>query len=114
MLIIPGFIWLCITNWLIGVRKFQCTLAGNWGSRKQILCLADADAVIHPDYRRKGLLKTLTIHALEDMRKVPYEYHHFLKRKPEALLLLILRLGWTECRFFQTAYHLRCRKWLQT
>ena len=38
------------------------------------LCAADADAVVHPDHRRRGLLKKMTLMSFEDLAGTDCQY----------------------------------------
>jgi GNAT superfamily N-acetyltransferase len=59
---------------LVGVRG---NLAMRWQAGdpvQSVDCLCDADAVVHPDHRRKGLLQAMTRVNLQDLESTPYRY----------------------------------------
>jgi GNAT superfamily N-acetyltransferase len=69
--------WIYLTLYkgqLVGVRG---NLAMRWQagpSVQSVDCLCDADAVVHPDHRRKGLLRAMTQLNLQELESTSYRY----------------------------------------
>jgi GNAT superfamily N-acetyltransferase len=94
---------------LVGVRSYYATHWLVGGSGRSFLCLADADAVIHPEHRRKGILTNLTNLALQDMQDGPYEFIITLSANQNSAAA-ILKMGWKNVGFLQTAHYARVLK----
>jgi GNAT superfamily N-acetyltransferase len=91
---------------LVGVRSFFPSQWKIGSSGKTSLLLADADTVVHKDYRRRGLLTALTNYALKDLLDSPYEYILTLSANRFSAAA-VLKMGWINISFIQTAYHSR-------
>lgn len=65
-------------------------------------CLADADAVVHPDHRRRGLLEAMTAQSLEDFANSSYEYIITLSAR-RSTAANNLKLGWKSTGFVTVA-----------
>lgn len=87
---------------VVGVRGFYAMCWQVGLSDKRILCLGDADAVVHPDHRRRGLLGSMTDSALENLADSPYEYIVTLSAN-KITSAFNLHLGWQNAGFVQTA-----------
>lgn len=80
----------------VGVRAFAATCwQADPTGKQQHLCVADADAVVHPDHRRQGLLKSMTNSALRDLEKHPYDYVITLGAAPQSAASN-LGMGWAK------------------
>lgn len=77
----------------VGVRG---NLAMRWqvgNPAQQVDCLCDADAVVVPDHRRKGLLQALTLRNLQDMESTSFRYVVTLSANASSAASNI-KLGW--------------------
>lgn len=74
--------------------------------RCQIDCLEDADAVVHIDHRRKGLLKLMTLTMLEDLSNSRYVYDLTLSAN-EHSGASNLKLGWLNIGKNQTSVRIK-------
>lgn len=79
-----------VTEWEVGqpLQKFKC--------------LSDADAVIHPDHRRRGLLERMTKASLDEAAHHGFEYSITLSASP-ASAANNLKLGWRSAGSLETA-----------
>jgi hypothetical protein len=70
---------------------------------KYVNCLADADAIVHPDHRRQGLLTKMTVAALEDLRESEFEYVITLSANRYSSAANV-KMGWRNIGYLDTAY----------
>jgi hypothetical protein len=75
-------------------------------SKKEMPCLGDADAVVHPDHRRQGLLSSMTVSAFNDLADSLYEYIFTLSAN-RVSAAFDLQVGFRDAGFLQTAQRLR-------
>ena len=70
-----------------------CYQAGH--SAQRYLCTEDADAIVHSDHRGHGLLKDMTLAALNDLEKESYDFAVTLSGGMPYSVGVSLKLGWT-------------------
>jgi hypothetical protein len=89
---------------LVGVRSFCVThwQVGNPGH--SFLCLTDADTVIHPDFRRKGVFSIINNYAMKELLSKTYNYIITLSAN-RGSAAAVLKMGWKNVGFIQTAYY---------
>ncbi len=85
-------------------------MRGMFGTRWQIgrpphllNCVSDADGLVHPAHRRRGLLERMTLLALEDLANSDYEYVVTLSAN-QFSGAAILKLGWRDAGLLETAH----------
>lgn len=67
-----------------------------------VRCLLTADAVVHPDHRRRGLFENITATILEDLSSSNYEYI-FALTSNQASSANFIKFGWRRARSMQLA-----------
>jgi hypothetical protein len=84
-------------------------MRGVFGTRWQIgrpphllNCVSDADGVVHPAHRRRGLLERMTMATLEDLAGSDNEYLVTLSAN-QMSGAAILKLGWCDVGLLETA-----------
>ncbi len=78
---------------VVGMRgMFGMNWEGGQGG-ETFCCLQDADAVVHPDHRRRRLYETLTTVTLEEARRRGFEVVIALSSNPTSVPTFI-KLGW--------------------
>lgn len=68
----------------VAVRAFVPTCWQEGSTGKRCLCVADADAVVHPEHRRRGLLKRMTHVGLKELEKLHFEQVVTIGAAPES------------------------------
>ncbi len=67
-----------------------------------VRCLLTADAVVHPDHRRRGLFENITTAILEELSHSAYEYIFALTSNPASSANFV-KLGWRRAHSMQLA-----------
>lgn len=102
--------YLCLYDGrVVGVRacfgaRWQLDQLGQY-----VNCLADADAIVHPDHRRRGLLTKMTLAALEDLHTSDFEYIITLSANRYSSAAN-RKMGWRNVGYFDTAYRHRSKQ----
>ncbi|NIV33744.1 MAG: GNAT family N-acetyltransferase, partial [Anaerolineae bacterium] len=87
---------------VVGMRTMYVTEWEAGQPSQRFLCLSDADGVIHPDHRRRGLLERMTRATLEEVARHDREYSITLSANP-ASAAHNLKLGWHSAGSVETA-----------
>lgn len=75
---------------LVGLRAF---MRWDWQKGEQrYQCLRAVDTATHPDYRGRGLFKTLTLQLLEEMKKEGFDF--IFNTPNEKSMPGYLKMGW--------------------
>ena len=88
---------------VVGMRAMFGTCWQGGRPNKVMCCLSDADAVIHPEHRRRGLLERMTAMTLADLSHSDYEYVFTLSAN-QFSSAHNLKLGWRSVGFLQPAH----------
>lgn len=92
-------------NEVVGMRGFYGTCWELAGGDTRFNCLSGADAVVHPDHRRRGLLTQMTAASLEDLATSGYGY--FITLSAGAFTTsALMRLGWQSAGALQAIHRI--------
>ena len=85
---------------LVGMRGKLCSRWQAGTPAEELACLSEADAVVHPDHRRRGLFREMTATALDDPRVGRYRFIINLSSN-EASSGGYAKLGWQPVLVFE-------------
>jgi GNAT superfamily N-acetyltransferase len=88
---------------VVGMRGMFSTKWEVGQPAQPLSCSSSSDALVHPDHRRRGLLKEMTIAALEELADSSCKYIISLSTNRFSFPAL-LKLGWRSVGFVQTAH----------